>query len=358
MSVQPTPPLPQPVHQLDLTALSALVARAFPDGGMLACAPMPGGASTRRYFRVTHRRGTAVAMFVPDGAKPEEADNAGHAASRWPFLEVRDLLASRGVDVPALYDEDTSRGWVLLEDLGDDTLASFLLARPGEREAMYVRAVGDLARAQRALSALPAGSVVSSRAFDEKLLCWEIHHFREWAIEARGLSMSAEDRALYGRVADRLARRIAGWPRSFVHRDYQSRNLMVREGLRLSWVDFQDALLGPRVYDLVALLNDSYQQFDRSFVEARLDDYSSARGLGGLGSAERDLLVREFDFVTVQRKLKDAGRFVFVDRVKGNASFLRFVEPTIAKARASLARLRDDDDMCALDELLARVLPG
>ncbi len=60
--------------------------------------------------------------------------------------------------------------------------------------------------------------------------------------------------------------------------------------------------------------------------------------------------------MTVQRKLKDAGRFVFIDRVKHNPSFLRFVEPTIAKVRASLARLQDDPDMRALQGVLARAL--
>jgi hypothetical protein len=155
-------------------------------------------------------------------------------------------------------------------------------------------------------------------------------------------------------VAERLARRIAGWERVFVHRDYQSRNLMVRPGGALCWIDFQDALLGPRVYDLVALLNDSYQSFDRPFVEARLDDYARARGLG---AADRAALGREFDVVTVQRKLKDAGRFVYIDRVKGNPSFTKFVEPTIAKVRSSLERLTDDGDMRALAALLGRLLP-
>jgi aminoglycoside/choline kinase family phosphotransferase len=315
---------------------------------------MPGGASTRRYFRVKLAAGvTAVAMFVPDGAKPEEVGRGGPAPARWPFLEVRDLLAARGVDVPALLAEDTASGWVVLEDLGDATLASHLTAHPDRRQALYVRAVTDLARAQTSLQALPEGSVVATRAFDEELLAWEIHHFREWALEARGVTLSAQDQAAFDGIAGRLARRIADGPRVFVHRDYQSRNLMVRPGDSLCWIDFQDALLGPRVYDLVALLNDSYQVFDRPFVEARLDDYARARGLD---AADRAVLGREFDRVTVQRKLKDAGRFVFIDRVKGNPAFLPFVEPTIAKVRASLARLTDDEDMCALSSLLARVL--
>ena len=293
-------------------------------------------------------------MFVPDGANAEEvAKDGGARGARWPFLEVRDLLAARGVDVPALHGEDVARGWLLLEDLGEQTLANFLIDNPARREEMYVRAVRDLARAQAVLDGLPAGSVVASRAFDEELLSWEMHHFREWAIEARGIALRPEDRDVFFGIAERLSRRIAAWPRAFVHRDYQSRNLMVRKDGRLCWIDFQDALLGPRVYDLVALLNDSYQVFEPSFVEARLDDYASACSLD---AAARTAIGREFDLVTVQRKLKDAGRFVFIDRVKGNASFLKFVEPTIAKVRASLARLQDDEDMRALGDLLARVL--
>lgn len=353
MSAQPVAPAPRPVHARDFAPLARLVARAFPGvAGEPVTEAMPGGASTRQYFRVRLGESRAVGMFVPDGSKPEEvAGTEKHA--RWPFLEVRDLLAARGVDVPALLGEDTGSGWLLLEDLGDDTLAQHLLAHPDRREALYVRAVRDLAAAQTALGKLPADSVVASRAFDEALLRWEIDHFREWALEARGITLTAEDRATFDAVAGRLAGRIASWQRAFVHRDYQSRNLMVRPGEKLCWIDFQDALLGPRVYDLVALLNDSYQTFDRAFVEARLDDFADASGFGAEGRA---VLGLEFDRVTVQRKLKDAGRFVFIDRVKGNPSFLRFVEPTIAKVRASLARLQGDEDMRALEAVLARTL--
>ena len=293
-------------------------------------------------------------MFVPEGGKPEEIAKDGHRP-RWPFLEVRDLLAASGVDVPALYGEDQDHGWLLLEDLGDDTLANYLARNPDAREPLYRQAVVDLARAQAALAALPPESIVAARAFDADLLRWEIDHFREWGLEARGHHLSSEDRATFDGVAHRLAERIAGWPRGFVHRDYQSRNLMVRDRGRISlcWIDFQDALLGPRVYDLVALLNDSYQTFDRPFVEARLCEYATAAKI------DEDVanLIEQFDYVTVQRKLKDAGRFVFIERKKGNDSFLRFVEPTIAKVFDALARLSaHDTDMRALENLLHRTL--
>lgn len=313
---------------------------------------MPGGASTRRYLRVRTPAASMVAMFVPD-ARPEEI-TAGAVGPRWPFLEVHELLSSRGVRVPVLHGEACELGLLLLEDLGDETLAAFLDREPSRKAEIYRVAVRDLARAQASLGALPEGSVIGSRAFDETLLRWELDHFREWGLDARDRALPADERARFDALADRLAARIAAWPRGFVHRDYQSRNLMVHragDALGLTWIDFQDALLGPRVYDLVALLNDSYQSFDRAFIEARLDDFAEARGFS---AADRAALGREFDVVTVQRKLKDAGRFIFIDRVKKNPSFLPYFEPSLAKVRAALDRLSDEDDMRELARIVDR----
>ncbi len=326
-----------------------------PGAAPLHVEAMPGGASTRRYFRVRYDDGAAwVGMFVPERGKAEEIQKGSHG-ERWPFLEVRDLLASYGVRVPTIHAEYTDEGWVLLEDLGDDTLANYLLAHPESREALYRGAVTDLAHAQARLSDLPADSIVRSRAFDADLLEWEVEHFYEWGVVARGFTMTDVDRAEFQRIGRALSERIAGLDYGFTHRDYQSRNLMVKSHA-LVWIDFQDALLGPRVYDLVALLNDSYQVFDRAFVEARLHEFASARGIP---AGDVPTLVREFDLVTVQRKLKDAGRFVFIDRVKKNPNFLRFVEPTVQKVRGALERLRGDageTDLAALDQILARTL--
>ncbi len=328
---------------LDSAALERLTHRST-GHAIVSVTPMPGGASTRSYLRVTTGERTAIAMFVPDAA-PEEITNGAPTSARWPFLEVHELLLSRGVRVPVVLGESCSEGLLLIEDLGDETLAAFLERAPERKVEVYKVAVTDLARAQNALESLPEGSVVAGRAFDEKLLRWELDHFREWGLEARDRALPAGERAELDAAFDRLAQRIAAWPQGFVHRDYQSRNLMVLDHgstLDLVWIDFQDALLGPRVYDLVALLNDSYQSFDRAFVEARLDDYAAARGLDARG---REALGREFDVVTVQRKLKDAGRFIFIDQVKKNPAFLQYFEPSLAKVRGALERLSDEPDM-------------
>jgi aminoglycoside/choline kinase family phosphotransferase len=247
----------------------------------------------------------------------------------WPFLEVRTLLEEKGVRVPRLLADARERDLLLVEDLGP-TLATHLGEHPNEREFWYARAVGDLARAQVALEPLPADSVVRLRAFDAAL--------------------GPAERATFDAAKSVLVGTIAGYARGFVHRDYQSRNLLVtRSAGVLGWIDFQDALLGPRAYDLVALLCDSYQPFDRAFVERRLDEYSLHRGLG---DDARRALGREFDVITVQRKLKDAGRFVFIEKRRNDPSFLPFVEPTLAIVRQALARLSDVPELKELTRLL------
>ena len=318
---------------------------------------MTGGASLRRFFRAQAGTKSAVGMYYPDPWGSEEAATNNRLRGEWPFLEIQRLLRNSGVRVPDVLAQDTSRGWLLLEDLSDQTLALYLKRHPERRTEVYRQAVIDIARAQIAVEQTLAGSVIAERRFDETLLHWEMDHFREWALEARGIHLSNDQAQRFEKTARTIAARIVRMEYGFVHRDYQSRNLMVSLNAKgheqLTWIDFQDALLGPRVYDLVALLNDSYQEFTREFVEARLDDYAQACQT----KHSRQTLIESFDMVTVQRKLKDAGRFVFIKQKKGDDSYLPFIEPTIAKIRSSLVRLNKYAEFAELRSLLDEVLP-
>lgn len=310
-----------------------------------------GGGSVRRFFRVKlPGLQSAVAMFAP--AASHEIQKTPGGAEQGSFLEIRDLLENRGVRVPKLLGATAERSWILVEDLGQ-TLAQHLSSWPDRREALYQIAVRDLARAQRSLEPLPIGSIVRQRAFDQELLRLEIEHFRQWALDARGVELSRAERDAFDRAARWLASTISSWPRGFVHRDYQSRNLMVisngQSELGLGWIDFQDAMLGPRVYDIVALLSDSYQEFSSEFVSRRLEEFSS---YGFPTPIDRAQLGREFHLVTVQRKLKDAGRFVYFDRTQNNSSFLGYVESSVRKAQRALDALSDEPNLSELAELL------
>lgn len=314
---------------------------------------LAGGASTRRFFRVNWKGSTAILMFTP--APSQEIAKARQSAGAAPFIEVAGLLEERGIRVPKLLSEPTPDNMLLVEDLGDDTLANFLLRAPSRREFLYKNAVKDLAQAQLKLQQLPESSGIRTRAFDKDLLRWEVDHFKDWVLAARDIQLSDSDTQIFDGCADYLATTIASWPRGFVHRDYQSRNLMVTgsEGQEtLTWIDFQDAMMGPRTYDLVALLTDSYQSFSREFIEARLGEFCDARGIPDAKSE----ICFEFDFVSVQRKLKDAGRFIFIDRVNKNPSFLKYVDTTIERARSALSRVKSHGPLSELDDLLGRVL--
>jgi aminoglycoside/choline kinase family phosphotransferase len=284
---------------------------------------------------------------------PPETPDVAFARERgrpWPFLELRTLLESRGVRVPRLLAEDTEAGLLLVEDLGE-TLAERLDTSPASRESLYRKAATDLARAQHALSELPSDSVVLLRGFDEALYWTELEHFWEWGVTARGVPGAV--RADFEVARDWMIAALCALPRGFTHRDYQSRNLMVTADAsgetELAWIDFQDALMGPRAYDLVALLCDSYQPFDPAFVRARLDDYARARELT---EADRAALEREFWLLAVQRKLKDAGRFVFFERKRGDPSFLRFVDGTLDMVLRALTELTDIPELRPLVPLV------
>jgi aminoglycoside/choline kinase family phosphotransferase len=314
---------------------------------------LPGGAGNRIYWRVEDvaAQHTAVVMELPaDPLRSEEASKqpGAEAAAELPFLNVHRYLQGIGVRVPRIYLDDHQRGFVVLEDLSDRTLEAALDG--GDRRAIYSDAIDQLARLRAGAEARPDPSCLAwSRGFDFDLYQWEFEHFLEYGMFARGSTATdAELQEL--RVAfAKVSRELAAAPRSFTHRDYQSRNIMVLRSGEQVVIDFQDALQGPRQYDLVCLLRDSYVELDRPLIDQMLARYCAA-----LGIADVEGFAAFFDLLTVQRKLKDAGRFVFIDQVKKNPSFLVHIPASLRYVKDALARR---PDLSRVSEILARHVP-
>ena len=306
---------------------------------------LPGHASARTYYRVRsgpRPTSTSVVVMVlpPEAGKGEEVGSDA-VGEELPFITVQRYLNELGVRVPRILAFDEEQGLMVLEDLGDTTMEEALKAG-GEpaRKSLYGRAVDQLAfmRVMAERSPRP-GELPFTRTFDYELLRWELDHFKEWLLEEdRKAVLGPAESAVVTGAFDEIATRLAGLPRGLTHRDYQSRNLMVIPG-ELAVIDFQDALMGPMVYDLVALLRDSYVRLDRSFIDSMLDRYCDARRALGGSAVDREELDAEFDLQTVQRKLKDAGRFIFIDRVKKNPDFLPNVGVSLSYVAEALSRM-------------------
>ena len=285
------------------------------------------------------------------GPEPLASDERveGPAPARLPFLDVAEALAAAGVPVPAVLADRSDAGLVVLEDLGDETFEDHLAQLPREQWGRaYGRAIAVLVDLHAAEAAVRArGSIAAARRYGPELLAWELEHFREWGLEARGIQLSAAATRTVAVAFERIVGRLDSCPYGLSHRDYQSRNLMVTPG-GLRVIDFQDALLAPVVYDLVALLRDSYVQLTEDEVGAALATYLESRAARGLAPLDRDRFRDDFRWMTVQRKLKDAGRFVFIERVKGDPSFLRHIPASLEHVRRALEGLPELTDLNAV----------
>ena len=349
-TANPAPPQ-APLAPPDQTLVARTIEAHLPPGLVLrGMTPLAGDASNRRYYRVALAGGPPHSLILmqlaePEGFKQSEEAVSGavHQIAELPFLNVMSHLAKAEVPVPALHYYDRSSGLLYLEDFGDVTLAEAVSkADAATLESRYKQAINILVQIQvKATTPADPGCVAFHRSFDAPLLMWEFDHFLEYGIVARrGQPMCADDWTAIRREFEHIAELLAGQPRVFVHRDYHSRNLMV-DGVKLGVIDFQDALLGPATYDLASLLRDAYIQLDESLVDGLVDYYLDQLAERRFVWTNRAAFRRLFDLTSIQRNLKAAGRFVYIDRVKGNPKFLSDIPRVLSYVKRNLQKYRE-----------------
>ncbi len=342
----------------------ALVARTVqmhvaPGSVLRSLAPLPGDASNRRYYRIQLDGGPPHAVILMQLAEPEAFKRSEEAVSgdthqiaELPFVNILAHLSKAGIPVPTLHYYDQAAGLLYLQDFGDLTLAEEA-GRSDERtvESRYKQAIDVLVQMQVKATPADPGCVAFHRSFDTPLLMWEFDHFLEYGIAARrGTPMSSDDRAAVRREFENIAGMLAGQPKVLTHRDYHSRNLMV-DGSRLGVIDFQDALMGPATYDLASLLRDAYIQLDEALVDHLVEYYLDQLAARRVVWTNRASFRRLFDLTSIQRNLKAAGRFVYIDRVKGNPKFLADIPRVLSYVKRNLQKYPE------LDRLRAHLTP-
>lgn len=288
------------------------------------------GGSDRSFFVVEMGERPPVVALHYVGEQAEE--NAR-------YVRVAQFLAGLGVHVPEIYAHDEENGLVWMEYLGVEDLWSYRHVTPAEKLALY-RAVLDEAIKLHAGSIQLGGRVSELRlhdGFDERLYRWEQEYFFErclggvFGMEAARLAAAKRDCGLVAAAAE-----LASHPRVLVHRDFQSQNIMVREG-RPYLIDFQGMREGLAFYDVASLLLDPYAGLAEDEQDGLLDYYIEAGRRAGV-PMPRDWR-RCYDLCAAQRLMQALGAYGFLGLVKGRRSFLRYVRPAMRSLRRVLARI-------------------
>ncbi len=286
------------------------------------------------------------------------------------FLEFSRHFRRRGLPVPEIYAEDLKGGAYLEEDLGDTTLFDFLGAhRSGDNivaEAVeaYRKVVAELPRFQ-----VVAGHDLNYKvcyprsSFDRQSIAWDLNYFKYYFLRLAGVPFNEQDLEHdFGRLTKFL---LAADRDYFLYRDFQSRNVMLRDG-RPWFLDYQGGRKGALQYDIASLLFDGKADLPPALRQQLLDHYLDC--LGAFVDVKRDAFMEYYYAYVYVRILQALGAYGFRGFYERKAHFLQSVPYALKNLRwlagnvklpiALPALMKALDGIAASEELKAIAVPA
>lgn len=309
---------------------------------------LKGDGSDRKWFRISSKESKLV--LAEHGIK--NTDSVCEAES---FFLIGKHLGAKGVNVPGIISADVFSGHVLVEDLGNTHLADFV---HGSGKTAVKRMY------EKVISGLACFSVRGAEDFDDSwtwqtpeyskdmVLEKECNYFRDAFLQNYlGISFSAQDLSpAFEFIASGAS---AKGFKGLMHRDFQSRNIMIRDGVPY-FIDFQGARRGPFEYDLSSLLIDPYVCLEDT-MKQELEDYAFAI-ISGLADYDRAEFNDGLAFCKVARNLQILGAFSFLSMAKGKKYFESYIPQSVAGLEKNLSFLPNDLCLRPLKELVAELI--
>ncbi len=291
------------------------------------------GGSDRKYYRVRYDEKSAVLMQCIDG----DPNFQRH-------IEYTHFFRKYSIPVPELIRLESDKMRATFQDLGDLSLYSWLKC-PREKEhiARIYRHVIDIlilihTEATEHVSECP---LLQNRVFDYEHLRWETDYFMKRFVKGIGKKRVEDPSALEDEF-HRLASKVDSFPKTIIHRDFQSQNIMITKGENPYVVDYQGARIGPPAYDVVSILWDPYYRLDSAMREQLIMYYiSETRRRSGEEFSERDF--RETLLPCgLQRHMQALGAYGFLSTVKGKKYFLKYIPEGIRLLQEDIPPLKDE----------------
>ncbi|UCU99199.1 aminoglycoside phosphotransferase family protein [Acidovorax radicis] len=307
--------------------------------------PASADASFRRYLRIDSMHG-ADGANEGRGASCIVMDAPPDKENCQPFVHVQQLMAAAGLNVPQILAWDAPGGFMLLSDLGHQTVIERLNPeKPQDAYAWYQQATDVLLQWQKASTpgVLPA--------YDETLLRRELALFPDWYLaKHRAIAQDDKQQATLQGAFDAIVAHNLAAPQVYVHRDFMTRNLMapVQDGVPLGVLDFQDAVYGPITYDIASLMRDAFISWEEEFViDITVRYWEKARKAGLLGATSASgwgndfgEFYRSVEWMGLQRHLKVAGIFARLTLRDGKPKYLADTPRFMGYIRATANRYR------------------
>lgn len=310
--------------------------------------PASADASFRRYLRIDSSAGASC--IVMDA--PPEHENCR------PFVQVAQLMRDAGLLVPEILAWDEPQGFMLLSDLGHQTLLDVIdPANPQAHHAQYMAALDSLLAWQLASrpGVLPP--------YDEALLRRELQLFPDWYLQKhKAFELTPPQAQTLLKAFDSIVRRNLAAPSVYVHRDFMPRNLMIPKGADSPWggpavnrsspaqqlgvLDFQDAVYGPITYDVASLMRDAFLTWEEDFViDVTVRYWEKARKAGLMDfedwHSDFGAFYRAVEWMGLQRHLKVAGIFARLTLRDGKPKYLADTPRFIHYIRNTTHRYRE-----------------
>ncbi|HBG03677.1 MAG TPA: hypothetical protein DEP15_04375 [Gammaproteobacteria bacterium] len=267
-------------------------------------------ASFRRYFRIERDNTCFIAMDAPPSKENCE-----------PFIRIAKHLITGGVHAPKIIETNLELGFLLLEDLGNQT---FLNAQQKNFELQHYKNAIDVLIDIQSLEI----EAVNIPNYDAALLTTEMQLLIDWYLPVLSSEHHTQLQTIFALLSDNAQ----STDQVFVHRDYHSRNLMLLDNNELGVIDFQDAVVGSNTYDLVSLLKDAYFELKPTEVQVLLVYfYEQANIQNPFAKFEK-----QFDLMGLQRHLKVLGIFKRLSLRDGKHQYLADI-PLVAKYVLAIA---------------------
>lgn len=289
---------------------------------------LAGDASFRRYFRCQHDGHRYIVALAP----PETEKN--HE-----FVHIAHMLEQAEVMVPHVISVDYDRGYILQQDLGTQLLSDQLTEQ--SVDGWYHKAMLQLLQMQQVSDT----HLQTLAPYDREALALELSYFQQWFVDAMlGYTCTAAEQTMLQAFFDVLLEAAVAQPKSFVHRDYHCRNIMITDDEALATIDFQDALYGPLTYDLVSVLRDCYVVWPDEQVKGWVADYWQLLHAQQIIDEPLEVFQRWFDLMGLQRHIKVLGIFARLSIRDGKHGYLQDLPTVVSYVRRIAAQYPEADD--------------